>query len=90
MTWSVRIVSAHHPRDHELNKPWRVCSACKHGGNEMPGQPYRNGHSVCNVQGAAATLGQLLTVIDVGADSHMASGNAVLECNGFEPKEEGA
>lgn len=70
-------------------QPYNVCAQCRHGGNEVPGQPYRNGHSVCNVQAAAATLGQLLTVIDVGADSHMASGNAVLECNGFEPKEEG-
>ena len=90
MTWGVRIVSAHHPRDHEVNQPYNVCGQCRHGGNEVPGQPYRNGHSVCNVQAAAATLGQLLTVIDVGADSHMASGNAVLECNGFEPKEESA
>lgn len=90
MTWGVRIVSAHHPRDHEVNASQFACRVCKHGGDEMPGQPYRNGHPICNVQGAARSLAIVLTAVDVGADSHMASGNAVLECNGFEPSEASA
>jgi len=89
MTWGVRIVSAHHPRDHAVNSAGQfACGACKHGGADMPGQPYRSGHAVCGVQGVAYAVSYVLTAVDVGADSHMASGNAVLECNGFEPKEE--
>ncbi len=28
----------------------------------------------------------MLTLVDVGSDGHMASGAAVLHCNGFEDK----
>lgn len=84
MTWGVRIVSAHHPRDHAVNTSSSACRVCKHGGVDMPGQPNRNGHPVCGVLGVAYAIGYLLTAVDVGADSHTASGTAVLECNGFE------
>lgn len=83
MTWGARIAKG----DGTLSTTSQyVCGECKHGGLEMEGMPYRNGHAVCNVQGAAAQLASVLTSIDVGADSHMAAGNLVLWCNGFEQK----
>jgi hypothetical protein len=41
----------------------------------------------CYVRRASHSVGNVLTSIDVGADGHMASGTAVLQCNGFEAKE---
>ena len=83
MTWSVTIAKGDGTKS---TKSQFVCGECKHGGDAIEGQPYRNGHPICNVQAAATTLATLLTSIDVGADSHMAGGNMVLQCHGFEPK----
>ena len=84
MTWGAMIAKGDGTRS---TKSQVVCGECKHGGNAVDGMPYRNGHAVCNIKAVAGTLATLLTTIDVGADSHMASGSLVLECCGFEPKE---
>ena len=84
MTWGITIVKRDGTKS---TKSQNVCGECKHGGNAIPGQPYRNGHEVCNVQAAAMAIGNLLTAIDVGADSHMAAGQAVLNCFGFEQRD---
>lgn len=84
MTWGVTITDG---EGRVAVKSQHVCSECKHGGDAAEGLPYRNGHPVCNVQAAAQTLATLLTTIGVGADSHMAGGNMILNCYGFEPKD---
>lgn len=42
-------------------------------------------NSCCNISSIADTIGPVLTSVDTGSDGHMASGEAVLKCNGFEP-----
>jgi hypothetical protein len=49
----------------------RSCSECKH----MAG---------CNINSVSWVVGNLLTAVDTCQDGHMASGTAVLNCNGYE------
>jgi hypothetical protein len=74
MTWSVKVAApgANIPEGHS------ACLSCKHG--QFP----RTGPQPCNVARLAYVLGYALTTIDVGADGHMASGTAVLNCDGYE------
>ena len=46
---------------------------------------FLNGFGVHEYSSIGNQLGGLLTSIDVGADGHMAGGNALLQCQGFEP-----
>ncbi len=85
MTWGVQIAKGDGTKSTQSSD---VCGECRHGGDGMNDLPYRYGHPVCNVRAAASSIGYLLTAIDVGADSHMAAGNAVLCCHGFEPKQQ--
>lgn len=74
MTWGVIVTN----KEGETS----VCRECKHS---VP--PAGSYHSPCNIIKMAHVLGSLLTSVDVGADGHMASGTAKLECNGFERKD---
>lgn len=49
-----------------------ACSKCKHV-------------TCCYIVKAGPQLGSLLTSIDQGCDGHMAGGEAVLKCHGYEP-----
>lgn len=74
MTWSSKIT------DKDGNTPegkYQACEGCKHG---QPWPP------PCMIARAHGTIvGSSLTVIDVGVDGHMAGGEAILKCHGFEP-----
>ena len=83
MTWGVEIVKGDGTRP-DGTFYGGTCRACKHGGS------HAGGHHVCNVSAVAQQIASLLTAIDVGADGHMAAGNAVLQCHGFEAKPEPA
>lgn len=80
MTWSIRISdkSGIFPE----NK-WQACEVCKHR-QKNPALP-RLVYSPCNIPLVATHIGPLLTSVDVGADGHMAGGEALLKCFGFEP-----
>jgi len=81
MTWSARVT------DKDGNIPegtWQACQKCKHGVTTLEGRGY---HPPCYIPGAASGIANVLTAIDFGADNHMASGEALLKCNGFEPIE---
>lgn len=80
MTWSAKIVKGDGTGRSD-GIYGNVCCECKHGDSQ------NFGHPICNVQAIAHTLGYMLTAIDVGSDGHMACGEAVLKCTGFEPKE---
>lgn len=72
MTWSVNV------RDAGGKLPegtlQNACEKCKHD-------------QFCNVRRVAWPIGNVLTSVDVGGNGHMASGTAVLQCYGFEPKD---
>ena len=55
----------------EYNNP---CTKCKH-------------NSFCNVSAIVHTIAPVISSVDTGSDGHMASGTAVLKCNGFEAPE---
>lgn len=81
MTWSARVTK---PDGSISEGLYCACQACLHSqkNSALPGQA---SWSPCNVSKMAGNVGSILTSIDVGADGHMAGGQADLRCNGFEP-----
>ena len=79
MTWGAQIVRGDGTPS---QKNQHVCPECRHG---VPGPDHRVPCSVTKL--GAWAIGNVLTSVDVGADGHMASGTAVLKCNGFEALE---
>jgi hypothetical protein len=67
---------------------YHACQSCKHGQHDFAtdGQFYKQ-IQPCYLPKVANSIGNILTSVDVGADGHMASGEALLKCNGYEPKE---
>jgi hypothetical protein len=83
MTWSVRIADKNGLFQEEhltTAPPYNVCGQCKHQSNDWA-------HPVCYLPLITSGLSTLLTSIDHGSDGHMAPGEAVLKCSGFERKE---
>ena len=77
MTWSARVSRADGSYPSTIcegQDDWSACQSCKHLGP-------------CNVDKMAVNIGPILTSIDVGSDEHMASGEALLKCNGYELNE---
>lgn len=74
MTWGTQIVKADGTPS---STNYHVCADCKHGRPDLS-----LGRAPCLV--SAFQMGQLLTAVDVGRDGHMASGQAILMCNGYE------
>ena len=84
MTWSARVTM---PDGTVPEGTWSACQACKHGQYDFVTPKKELTQIVpCFVPKVAQNIGSLLTAVDVGADGHMASGNAELRCNGFEQK----
>lgn len=80
MTWSARITKV----DGSVPEgKHNACEVCLHAqkNKALPERVWRP----CNIPSIGNQLGGLLTSIDVGADGHMAGGNALLQCQGFEP-----
>lgn len=78
MTWSARITrpDGTTPTQEGATAPdYAACQSCKHN------------TGACQVAKIAHNVGPILTSIDVGCDGHMASGEALLKCNGYQPKE---
>jgi hypothetical protein len=70
MTWSAVVT------DVEGNKGkgnWHVCTECQH-------------NATCYIPKVSNSVGSLLTSVDTGSDGYMASGSAILKCNGFKRK----
>lgn len=91
MTWSARVTrqDGTNPTQEGATAPdYSACQSCKHGqcDHETGGQPWPKIRP-CFIANAAGSIGGILTSIDVGADGHMASGEALLKCNGYEAKE---
>jgi hypothetical protein len=81
MTWSVRISDkegSFRPVD-GVDK-YSVCQDCKHFSGDWA-------HPNCYLPLITTGLGQMLTGIDHGADGHVAPGEAIMKCSGFEQKE---
>ena len=77
MTWGVQIVKADGTPS---SKNYHVCTDCKHGVADLS-----IGRAPCLVSVLGHwNIGALLTGVDVGRDGHMASGQAVMMCNGYE------
>ena len=75
MTWSARITrpdGTNPVREGATAPDYAACQSCKH----VQGQ--------CNIAKIAHTIAPVLTSVDVGNDGHMASGEALLKCNGYE------
>jgi len=89
MTWSTQITRADgtNPTKEGASVPdYCACTSCKHGQYDMKTLAGRT-ITPCNIPAVANTASGLLTAVDVGADGHMASGTALLKCNGYEAKE---
>ncbi len=63
------------------NSGWNVCPDCVHS---VYDQNLRT--SYCNIPKVDSSIASFLTSIDVGADGHMASGTAILQCRGFQAR----
>lgn len=78
MTWSARITrpDGTNPTMEGATAPdYAACQSCR----------YNTG--ACNISKISHTIAPVLTSVDMGSDGHMASGEALLKCNGYEPKE---
>ncbi len=80
MTWSARVTR---PDGSVPEGLYCACQACTHN-QQNPALPGQASWNPCNVSKMANNVGPILTSIDVGADGHMAGGEALLKCNGFE------
>ncbi|WP_214173148.1 hypothetical protein [Geoanaerobacter pelophilus] len=78
MTWSAQVTrpDGTNPttREGSAYSDYNACQSCQHT-------------SFCNIGKMAHTIGPILTSVDVGSDGHMASGTALLKCNGYQLKE---
>ncbi len=83
MTWSARVLKADGtlPEGKDI---YTACQACAHS-QKNAALPERASWCPCNVTKMAGNVGSMLTSIDIGADGHMAGGQADLKCYGFEP-----
>lgn len=88
MTWSARITrpDGTNPIQEGATAPdYQACQSCQHGQYDFE----TDGKKIqpCYLPKASSGIGNVLTSIDTGADGHMASGEALLKCNGYQPKE---
>lgn len=83
MTWNVRIIKPGKLAEAATTVEANACTECKHGQPD----PARHYNTRCHIPGASWPIANMLTSIDVGSDGHIAGGNAVLECSGFEELE---
>lgn len=75
MSWTTRISDS----EGSFQGAWQACEKCKHF--QMPPA----GNFPCYIPKVAGSIGSLLTAVDTGKDNYMASGIALLKCNGFDP-----
>lgn len=90
MTWSARITrpdGTNPTQEGATNPDYSACQTCKHGNALVEtGHPWNKQINPCNISKVAHTIGPILTSVDIGADGHMAGGEALLKCSGYEPK----
>lgn len=89
MTWSARISKSDGSFPKTINseyEDYNACTSCKHGQYGWPTGGDVEQVVPCNIPNVSSCLGSILTSVDVGADGHMASGEAILKCNGYEEK----
>lgn len=90
MTWSARITrpDGTNPTQEGGTAPdYSACQSCKHGQYDHPTEgQFHKQIQPCYLPKVASNVGSLLTSVDVGADGHMAGGEALLKCSGYEPK----
>ena len=83
MTWSLRIAK----QDGTIpGEDYYACQTCKH--NEVNPELPSRAQMPCNIPKIASSVSTLLTNVDVGSDGHMAAGEAILKCHGYECAEE--
>ena len=84
MTWSARIAKEDgtFPVNTAGGEDYQACQTCKHGQYDEDTQ-----QTPCRLPALSSCLGSLLTSVDVGSDGHMAPGEAILKCAGYEPNE---
>jgi len=90
MTWSARITrpDGMNPENERGVEDYSACMSCKHGDALVEtGHAWNKQINPCNVSKVAHTLAPIMTSVDIGADGHMAGGEALLRCSGYEPKE---
>ena len=90
MTWSVRVTlpDGTTPTKEGAAAPdYSACMSCKHGQHDHRTDSDTGYANIqpCYIPKAVNGIGNVLTSIDVGANGHMASGEALLKCNGYEP-----
>lgn len=76
MTWSARVSRDDGSFPKTINDEaadYSACMSCKHEGS-------------CYVAKTSDNIAYVLTSVDTGCDGHMASGEALLKCNGYEEK----
>ena len=81
MTWNARITrtdGTNPTQEGATAEDYAACQSCVHGGHYPP---------KCQVQNIANQVGTLLTCVDTMPDGHMAGGDALLKCAGYEPKD---
>lgn len=74
MTWSARITrpDGTNPTQEGATAPdYSACQSCSHIG-------------ACNITKVGNNVASILTSVDVGCDGHMAGGEALLKCSGYE------
>jgi len=88
MTWSARItrMDGTTPTQEGNTVPdYQACQSCLHCLNDHEtGNPHLPKVTPCKLPSISSIVGSLLTSVDTGADGHMASGEAILKCNGYE------
>jgi cell division septum initiation protein DivIVA len=83
MTWGARILKADGTAK---DGDYQACQSCKHGQYDFQtDDPNWKKIQPCYLPKVAAQIGSILTCVDISAAGHMASGQANLLCNGYEP-----
>lgn len=93
MTWSAKVTrpDGTNPTQEGATAPdYNACQSCKHGqyDHETGSKTGSKLIQPCYLPKVANNIGSILTSVDVDAAGHMASGEALLKCNGYEPKDE--
>lgn len=89
MTWSARITRPDGTNPIQEGNTAPDCNACQSCRHNQPipvdGQHYKQ-INPCYLPKVASSVGNLLTSVDVDARGHMACGEALLKCGGYEAK----
>ena len=89
MTWNAKVTRTDgtNPTAEGASEPdYLACNSCEHGQLSV-NLPSGMKTSPCGIPKVFSIVGYLLTSVDVGIDGHLAPGEAVLKCAGYEPKE---